>query len=51
MKKSSKKSKSCGASTSKISKEQKADDLRRIAETEDMDEIIELSRSEDPLVR
>ena len=35
----------------KFNKEQQADDLRRIKETEDMDELIELSQSENPLVR
>ena len=34
-----------------INREQQQDDLRRIAETEDIDELIALTASEDPLVR
>ena len=34
-----------------INREKQQDDLRRIAETEDIDELIALTASEDPLVR
>ena len=40
-----------GKNASKLTKEEMSEALHRIQDTEDMDEIIELSRSESPLVR
>lgn len=40
-----------GKKASKLSKEEMSEALHRIQDTEDMDEIIALSRSESPLVR